>query len=333
MNRPSTFAAFGFPKNSNEVFINETDMNPTERRSMAPYISLFMATLLWGSSFPVMKLAFQYYHPMVVMFFRMLTGSLCFVCLARYLGPMSIRRADMGLVIVMVVCEPCLYFIFEAKALMYSTASQTGMITALLPLMIAPAAFFILKERMTQKSVAGLLISVAGAVWLSLGAEVTKQAPNPPLGNFLEFIAMACTAGYVICLKQLTNRGYSPFFLSALQAFSGTLFFFPALFFPSTAIPASIEAVPTLAIVYLGSAITLGAFGFYNYGVSKVPAGQAAVFINLIPAVAVILGILILDERLSVQQYLACAVVFAGVFLSQQPDRKTRPVTSQALPH
>ena len=134
---------------------------------------------------------------------------------------------------------------------------------------------------------------------------------------------MVCGAGYGILLKQLTNRGFNPFFLTAIQAFAGSIFFFPALFFPSTVLPVSFEPMSALAVVYLGSAVTLGAYGCYNYGVSRISAGQANSYLNLIPVFSVIMGMVMLDETLNFQQCIACILVFGGIFLSQHRGEKT----------
>ncbi len=289
---------------------------------LLPYLSLLVAMLLWASSFVALKIAFSHYHPMVVIFFRMLTGSFCFGLCYKLFKGVVFNKKDFRLMSLMAFCEPCMYFSFEAKALVYTSASQAGMITAMMPILVSVAAFFVLGERMERKTIAGLLVSVLGAVWLSLAGKSSLGAPNPILGNFYEFLAMVCAAGYTVCLKKLTLKGYSPFFLTAFQAFAGSIFFFPALFFPSTTLPVTFEPVSVAAIIYLGAAVTLGAYGLYNYSLSRVSAGHAASFVNLIPVFALVLGILILDESLTLGQYIACSVVFFGLYLSREGKPK-----------
>ncbi|MBF0203662.1 MAG: DMT family transporter [Desulfamplus sp.] len=308
-----------------------------------PYICLLFATIIWSSSFVALKIAFQGYHPMVVIFGRMAVGSISFFIIAGILKIcvnnslykhknifLDIQQnnvfSDIKLILIMVICEPCLYFIFEARAIELTTASQVGMITAIMPLLVSVVAFFVLKEKLTEKTLAGLTISVFGACWLSFSGNADINAPNPPLGNLFEFIAMICAAAYTICLKKLTEKGHSPFFLTALQAFSGAIFYFPILLLPSTTLPVSMPILPTLAVIYLGAVVTLGAYALFNFGVSRIPAGQASAFINLIPIFSLILGIVILNERLNVTQYIACMVIFAGIFLSQHRSKK--PVES-----
>ena len=301
----------------------------SNRISLLPVISLVAATVLWASSFIALKLAFRSYDPMFVIFGRMAVASVCFLLfLPGFLKKIDYRKGDIRRIAFMALCEPCLYFIFEAKAIENTTASQAGMICATLPLIMAVAAWIFLKEKISRRMAAGFFLALVGALWLSVSAESSENAPNPMLGNFLEFLAMVCAVGYITTCKYLTAR-YSPFFLTALQALVGAVFFLPLALFPTSSFPTQFEPTATMAVVYLGAVVTLGAYGCYNFGVSKLPASQATAFINLIPVFTVILGWLILDEKFNSMQYLAAATVFVGVILSQDSAGR-KPVVSES---
>ena len=109
------------------------------RTSAWPIIILLIAMLFWGSSFIALKLAFQYYDPMVVIFGRMVLGTLFFLFFLRKFRGVTYLKGDWGRLVLLALFEPCLYFIFEATALSYTTASQASLITALCPLMVAVA--------------------------------------------------------------------------------------------------------------------------------------------------------------------------------------------------
>jgi drug/metabolite transporter (DMT)-like permease len=280
--------------------------------------------VLWASTFVALKLAFRTYDPMVVIFGRMIVASLCAVFFPFVFKNIQLRKKDIKYMAFMVICEPCLYFIFEAKALVYTTAAQAGMLTSMMPLMVAIGAWLILKEKLTPRTCIGFTIAVLGALWMSLVSQASVHGSNPLLGNFLEFMAMVCGSGYALSLKKLTAR-YSPLFLTFIQAFAGAIFFFPALFLPGTELPVQVEPVPLMAILYLGSAVTLGAYGLYNYGVSKIPASQATAFINLIPVFSLAMSAAVLGERFSAVQYAASLLVLFGVILSQDPMGRKQP--------
>lgn len=301
-----------------------------QKAALLPIICLVLAMVLWAGSFIALKLAFQAYDPMVVIFGRMAVGALISLFFVGRLKPDALRKGDLKYLLFMIVCEPCLYFLFEAHAVRNTTASQAGMITAMLPLMVAVAAFVFLKERLTARTMAGFVLAAIGACLLSVGSVPSAYAPRPVLGNFLEFMAMVCAVGYTITLKKLTER-YNPFFLTALQSFAGCAFYLPFLFLPGTVLPTAIVPVPALSILYLGAFVTLGAYGLYNFSVSRVPASQASAFVNLIPVFTVALGWMILNERFTPIQYLASLLVFAGVFLSQDRTPAQSAVSSSEI--
>jgi len=294
----------------------------SNRSSLLPVLSLVLAMILWASSFIALKISFQGYHPMIVIFGRMVVGSLCFLLFYRQLKDTRLRRQDLKCLLFMAVCEPCIYFMFEAKAMQLTTASQAGLITAMLPLMVALGATVFLKEKVARKTLAGFGIAIAGACWLSLAGDESTSAPNPLLGNFLEFMAMVAATGYTLSVKHLSSR-YSPVFLTAFQSVVGAFFFSLFLLHPEISLPTEFFPAPAFAVIYLGSFVTLGAYLAYNYGVSKIPASQASAFVNLIPVFAVILGFLILEERFSMFQYAASLLVLGGVFISQ---RRVQPL-------
>ncbi|MFV0421963.1 DMT family transporter [Oleidesulfovibrio sp.] len=290
-------------------------MSPSTRR-MLPVIALLVTMLLWSSSFIAMKMAVMALDPMLVMFGRMAAASLCFACCWRSLRQVQYRKGDWKPMLFMSLCEPCGYFVFEAYALCYTSASQAGMVVATMPLFVAVAAFFFLRERLSRKVWAGFFIALGGVVWLTLAGEATEHASNPMLGNILECLAMVSATGYVITAKRLSSH-YPPLFITAVQAFVGMIFFMPLAFRPGVELPETLPLMPVLAVIYLGVAISLVAYGLYNYGVSKMPAGQASAFINLIPVLTLIMGQVLLNEAFTTQQYFAAAVVLTGVIMSQ----------------
>lgn len=297
-------------------------------RQLLPTISLISAMLLWSSSFVALKLAFRSYHPMQVIFARMFIASLCFLVFIPAFRKIKWRLRDLKYLLVMAVCEPCLYFLFEAKALELTSASQAGMITAILPLLVAILAWTWLKEKIGHQTLIGFSLAIIGAGWLSLASETTINAPNPLLGNLCEFMAMVCAAGYSVSLKHLSNNNYPPLFLTAFQAFVGSLFFFPFLLLPDVGMAFTWETSSGLAVIYLGTFITFGAYGCYNFGVSRIPASRAAGYVNLIPVFGVILGMIILGDRLNFAQWIACGLVFCGVWFSSTAKKQQQPVAS-----
>jgi len=219
----------------------------------------------------------------------------------------------------MVLFEPCLYFIFESQALLYTSAGQAGMVTSMLPLMVAAAAFFLLGERNSLRQWSGFIIAVAGVIWMTLTGENSEQAPNAILGNFLEFLAMVTAVGYTLLIKHLVKR-YSAFVLTALQSFAGAIFFLPLAL--SSSWPEQISTSLVAILIYLGLVVTIGAYGMYNYSLTHLKASTASAYANLLPVLTLLFSMVLLGERLTSTQWIAIGVVIVGVILSQERQPK-----------
>ena len=269
---------------------------------------------IWGSSFVVLKVALQNAGPNLVVFGRLLVAALLFIPMWPLIKPAKIYPGDWKLLLAMALFEPCIYFLFESRALQFTSASQAGMITAILPLMVGVVAFFTLGEKVSKQTWAGFAIAFIGVVWLSLQAEQDTSAPNPILGNFFEFMAMVCAAFYTIVVKKLSNR-YRPLFITAVQSFVGALFFLPLATWEG--FPQSISWETGASIIYLGAAVTLFAYGLFNYAISQVPASTASAFVNLIPVFTVLLAFILLGETISMGQIIAIIAIAIGVFFEK----------------
>jgi len=285
-------------------------------RLLAP-LCLAGAVLLWGTSFMATKAALSGFAPMTVIWLRMALASLVVLCIYKKIPMPRYEKGDWKVLGFLCLMQPCLYFLLEGYAVSLTTSSQAGMISSLVPLLVAVGAWAVLKEPMSLTGITGLVVSICGVVWLSFSGTSDFSAPNPALGNLLEVGAMVCVAIYMVVMKRLSVR-YPTWWLTGMQCVAGTLFFLPGAFL-SDAIPLSeVPVTALLAVGYLGLFVTLGAFGLYNMAMTSMPAGRAAMAINLVSPVALVAGWLILGETLSMMQLAACGMVGFGVCLGRK---------------
>ncbi len=282
-----------------------------------PVAAILGAVFFWGSSFCTMRIALENLNPMGVLFCRYFIAFICLIPISKKIIPKTIHKGDWKILISMALFQPCLYFLFESNALTLTTSSQTGIISACLPLMVAVAARIFLFETLKIKTIIGLILSITGVIFLTVFQSSQLQASNPVLGNLLEVGAMASACAYMILIKQLSSR-YSAWTLTGFQVTAGVIFFLPGLMDVLSANPGIWKFKLIGLLIFLGAGVSLTAFALYNWGISKIEASTASVFINLIPVTAVFLGWMVLGETLNPAQSIAAAVVIAGVFISSR---------------
>ncbi|MCP4971130.1 MAG: DMT family transporter [Arcobacter sp.] len=104
-------------------------------------LSLVFAMFIWGSSFIALKSAMATLGEFTVIFFRMLIASLCFIYFIKDFIKYDFSKRDIKFILLLTLFEPCLYFIFEAKALLYTSASQATIFLGVLVSQISVKKF------------------------------------------------------------------------------------------------------------------------------------------------------------------------------------------------
>ena len=285
--------------------------------ALLPRLAVLGAVVLWGASFSTMRIALQDLHPLSVMWLRMIIALACILPLYRTVSLSAYRKGDWKLLLAAVIFQPCLYFWLESAALGLTTSAQAGIISASVPLLVAVAAWMILKEPMSTRVTAGLLLSVAGVTVLTLGGQATESAPSPLLGNSMEFLAMVCAAANMILIRILGRR-YDAWTLTVMQVVTGCLFFSPGIGYLMEVPAGTFDLQLVLILAFLGAGVTLGAFSLYNWAITRMPASTASAHINLIPVVAVGCGFAFLGETMNPLQMAAACVVLFSVLMTQK---------------
>ncbi len=301
-------------------------MPSASRARTIALLSLGGAVLFWGTSFVAMKTALDSFSPMTVIWLRWVVAAIAIAPFVPRLPKPERRPGDWKILALACLCIPCAYYFFEGFAMVYTTSSQAGVVSAIVPLLVAAGAWLFLREKLSARGAIAIAVSLVGVAMLSLGGSAQESAPNPVLGNVLELLAMLAAAGSMLTIKHLSAR-YNAWLLTAVQAAVGLVFFLPLALMTSS--PSTWLSAPPIAwacIVYLGVACSLGAFGLYNSALARLPASRAALAINLVPAVAILAGWLVRGEQLSVVQLAACALVIgAVVFAETGPEPSADP--------
>lgn len=290
-------------------------------QKLVPHLALIVGMTAWASSFVGLKFALTEYSPFEVIAGRMIIASVICLPFAKPLFGVLKNRRKALVLLAGVLCEPCCYFLFETSALRYTSSAQAGMVLAIMPLCVGLCAWLFLKEKQTLQAWIGFFLACFGVFWLSFSGETSVSAPNPFLGNMLELGAVFCGVGYTLSCRSLTSD-MNPWVFTAAMGFMGAVFYVPLTFLPMEFTPVVLDVeipgwMPLFAIVYLGVVVSLLGYGFYNYGVAKLSATEAAAYINLIPVITLIIGMFFLQEKLTAEQYCASAAILGGMLLSQ----------------
>lgn len=285
------------------------------QRSRA-YMAIVPAMIFFSLSFVWFKVANVSYGPLTIILFRLALSSFCLlifnVLSRRLLLP---RRGEWGLIVLVGLFEPFLYFMFESYGLQLLSSTVGAVIISTIPLVSPLAAYLFLGERVKGKHVICVVISLVGVglVVLQPGTETSASL----LGVLLMFGAVSSGVGYSVVLHKIPRR-LNTLSILMYQNMVGALCFAPLwrVFEYRRFVDTPADMGGLMAILKLSLVVSTLAYMFFSYSVRRLGVNRANMFINLIPVFTAVFAWFILGESLTVQKMLGIVVTVAGLFLA-----------------
>ena len=202
-----------------------------------------------------------------------------------------------------------------SSGLSFAPASDGGVLApGMLPFWTALAAFLILGEKLDQIRRAGLFVILIGALLVGLWQILFNSDEGVWRGHILFLIGSGLFAVYSVIFRQ---SGLTPLHGLLIGLFWGTLFIIPILLLTGRVNFNDVSAFDIgITIVIQSLIIGILATILFNYGVRLIGASEMGAFGALTPILAMLGGILFLDETVPTIKMIGIFLVAIGVFLA-----------------
>ena len=277
---------------------------------------LFAAmSVIWGIPYLLIKVADGGVAPPVLVLARVTIGAALLLPIAirrRELAPLLPRWPWVALFAIVEIITPWL-LLSEAETKLSSSLS--GLLIASVPILVAVIGRATGgQDRLTAVRWAGLLVGLGGVALLVAGGGARGQA-----GQVAEVLLVAvCYAiGPLVVARKLSD-------LPSLGVTAASLGFAAIVYAPIAALtwPSAMPAPKVLgALAGLAVVCTAVAFLAFFALIAEAGPARATVITYVNPAVAVVLGVLVLGERLTVTMGVAFAAILGGSVLATRTSR------------
>ena len=289
-------------------------------RRFAVPIQFALLALIWGSSFLFMKLALEGMSPAQVVAGRLGLGALTLVIVmvvTRRRWPRDRGFWARMLVVALLLCVvPFLLFAWAGQHIPSGLSSiynaTTPIMTMLVSLVVLP------DERLTRMRTLGLLIAAAGVVLVAAPWTITfDDGPTSLLAQLACLGATLCYGLGIVAMRRLIrDRTEDATTIAAVQVSIGAIVALALVPFIGLS-PMRLDAIVIIGIVLLGALGTGVAYVWSTRVVQVWGATRASTVTYLTPLVGVVLGMLVLGERLHWNEPVGGVVVLLGVLLAQ----------------
>lgn len=276
---------------------------------------LAAVALMWGSSFLWIDIGLEAFRPPVIAVARIVMGALALGFIRRSRRPVA--RDDWPRVVLLAFVWTAIpLLLFPIAQDVGLTSSSAGMINGAMPLFAALFASIFLRRLPGPIQIVGLAVGFAGVVMVSLSS--AGGTGGTVLGTSLALVATilyGLAANIMVPLQQ--KYGALPVIVRAqLVALAAVL-------------PFGIAALPDSSWAW-PSALAMVALGVFGTGLAYVASStllgragptRGSVQIYFIPVVALVLGVLFLDEEVAGMALAGVVLIIAGAYLTSRRER------------
>lgn len=281
------------------------------------WLMLFALSILWGGSFFFVEIAVSELPPLVIVLCRVgLAASVLWaIILARGIALPHGREVwltflGMGMLNNAI---PFFLIVWGQQSIASGLASILNATTPIFTVVIAH--FFLADEQISTRKFVGILIAIAGVVILVL--------PSIGLGETSSLLGQLAILGATISYgfasvfgRRFKSLGISPMMSSAGQLTGSTALLLPVTLAMHSPLDMAMPSTTVLiALILLAVACTALAYLLFFSILSSAGATNIALVTLLVPVTAVLLGVLVLGEKLSANHLIGMAGISLGLLV------------------
>lgn len=295
-----------------------------DKRDLKSSMILLITAAIWGFAFVAQRMGTMHVGAFTFTGLRFALGSLSLMPLLIYSKKKAKKSTDDNIepssnILAGVIAGSVLFCAASLQqiGLIYTEAGKAGFITGLYIVMVPIFGIF-LKQRVHISTWLGIVLAIIGLYFLSVteGFYISK-------GDLYVIIGAIFWAVHILVIDHFTKKVDS-LKLSFIQFVTcSTLSLTVALIFEKI----SIQSITMIIIPLLyGGTLSAGvAYTLQAIGQKHAKPSHAAIALSMESVFASIGGYLILKENLGARGYLGCALMLAGMLLSQYENFTKKP--------
>ena len=289
------------------------------------YIALTTTSIVWGTSWVASKIGIQKVPGLEIASIRQFIAGILFLAFFHLKGQKLPTKKEFLWLTLMAV----LLFVsangIATLALKTIPSGMGALISALYPLcVVIIERIFFRNTRITAVTIAGLLLGIGGIALVFYDNAFANHSEGYAWGVVLSVIAMLSWSIGTIVLSK-TKLKINPYYATGWEMLISSLILMIMLYISGDSMP--ISQIPMQswgAILYLVIASNIITFVAFLYTMKHLPAAVAALYAYINPIIAILVGSLLVSEKITFKIIVGSLITLVGVYLVNQSLKKQR---------
>lgn len=274
------------------------------------------AAISAGSAVVATRFVIGETDPLSLVFYRYLISVLCFIPFIARLWPREgLNVGEYAKIALFGILFFVLFpWAFNAS-LNHIPAARGAVGLATIPIQTMIVAALFGRERITMLKLLSVGLAFSGIVFAFGPAAAGFSNPDYLIGDGLMLLGVFCAAVYSVFSRSTLMR-HGPLFVTALAMVFAVVALLPFVISlqDSSTLPA-FSAKGWVAVIFLGTVAGAVQFSLFMWALRWLPPTTTVLYLTLNPIAAMILGIMLLGETITLDLVAGMTLVFMGILL------------------
>jgi drug/metabolite transporter (DMT)-like permease len=294
--------------------------NLTFNQKSKAVVFTILAGVLWGTSFPIIKIGLNTIDPFTFLFWRFLISSVTLVAVMLALRKLQFRITDKKLLIFLGIANATGYLL-QYVAMNYTTAAKAALFINLSAMWVALLSPKLLGETFSRKKIVGVLVGLMGIVFVSTNLDFSSMGEGQLVADLMLIISGLTWAFFMVYNKKLVMNSTSATF----QSMTWVLVFTFLSIVPFTVLsgPGFFELSGWAWAAIVWTAIVCWVLPYYLWleGLKHLSASTSTVLLLSEVVVAVVASVVVLQEPITVFSSIGALFIVVAIVLVSVKDK------------
>jgi len=293
---------------------------------LSPYLFTILPPLFWAGNAIAGRAVVGAVSPITLAFIRWCLAFLLLLPFGwpRLRGCAEIIRKRFGLLATLSILSVSAYNTLLYVALTTTTAINATLVGSVMPMIIALLSWLILRERLSLRKLAGILLSLIGVLFVVCRGDLaTLLGLEMHRGDLIMMAATLSWSLYSVLLRRYPT-GLDPVALLTIQVALGIAFLAPFALWERLDGGLLIWSKPALvSLAYVSIFPSLIAYYFWDRGIARLGPTVAGLYTYLLPVFTALMAVALLGESFRWFHSTGAALIIAGICLTSLKARAT----------
>ena len=278
---------------------------------------LITSSILWGTSFPVIRYGLEYITPLYFVFMRFFIAfivTLSLLAVAKKLN-IFIHLLKNKFIAATGVLN-AVAFIFQFIGQKYTFATNASLLVNTSPIFTAIVAHFYLSERINLKRLISILIAITGVYYLITGGTLMIYFSSRIIGDALCLLSGFMWGLYIAMSKKLTSSESDDLSIYAVWFLYVAAISFPFLIYFNEV--STLNSGAVFAILYTSIFNTVIPFAMWYAALKKLGATTSSIYFMIEILVSAIIEDLLIENIASPSLIIGGIMIIVGIYLTDK---------------